>query len=271
MGLEIWAVPSDQDLHTRCQFDAATKSWASNQAASQPAMPNARRTSARVTRQGTFFSGKTGAFPRRLIRTLVISSATVCASSWAQAFEVNHCPSLECECARLATCSCLAGASFQATASDGFTASTTVRRLGIDTHHARQASEPSAPCDNLNFNLQRTSIPISPPYSKTPRYPPAGMDGSQTHGIPGAPQIETETSRSTEGPTQYQWQHLKEEIRELYRDKPLKDVRIILEQRHGFRATYVCPGFPASTDISTNLPTELIGTILMARLQRPHV
>ncbi|KIX02476.1 uncharacterized protein Z518_08417 [Rhinocladiella mackenziei CBS 650.93] len=40
-----------------------------------------------------------------------------------------------------------------------------------------------------------------------------------------------------EGPAQAQWQAVKEEIRMLYEKKPLKEVRKILEQRHGFRAT----------------------------------
>src|SRR5882757_6895732 len=42
-----------------------------------------------------------------------------------------------------------------------------------------------------------------------------------------------------EGPAPEQWQAVKEEIRVLYERKPLRDVRKILEQRHGFRATYV--------------------------------
>ncbi len=63
------------------------------------------------------------------------------------------------------------------------------------------------------------------------------MDASQNHGNPGASQIQGETSRSTEGPTAKEWQFVKEEIRELYIHKPLKDVRAILEQKHGFRAT----------------------------------
>ena len=42
-----------------------------------------------------------------------------------------------------------------------------------------------------------------------------------------------------EGPAPAQWQAVKEEIRTLYEKKPLKDVRKILEQRRGFRATYV--------------------------------
>ena len=47
------------------------------------------------------------------------------------------------------------------------------------------------------------------------------------------------SSRSTEGPTAQQWHHVKEEIRDLYLDKkkPLKEVRAILEQHYGFRAT----------------------------------
>ncbi|EXJ80826.1 hypothetical protein A1O3_07110 [Capronia epimyces CBS 606.96] len=46
------------------------------------------------------------------------------------------------------------------------------------------------------------------------------------------PQLE-----AREGPAAAQWQAVKEEIRYLYQDKPLRDVRRILEQRHGFRAT----------------------------------
>ncbi|KIW48468.1 uncharacterized protein PV06_01049 [Exophiala oligosperma] len=40
-----------------------------------------------------------------------------------------------------------------------------------------------------------------------------------------------------EGPAPNQWQAVKEEIRVLYEKKPLRDVKRILEQRHGFRAT----------------------------------
>lgn len=42
-----------------------------------------------------------------------------------------------------------------------------------------------------------------------------------------------------EGPTPEQWEAVREEIRVLYLDegKWLKDVRKILERRHGFRAT----------------------------------
>ncbi|EHY59043.1 hypothetical protein HRR83_001687 [Exophiala dermatitidis] len=40
-----------------------------------------------------------------------------------------------------------------------------------------------------------------------------------------------------EGPAPAEWQAVKEEIRLLYEKKPLRDVRTILEQRHGFRAT----------------------------------
>ena len=47
-----------------------------------------------------------------------------------------------------------------------------------------------------------------------------------------------------EGPAPAQWQAVKEEIRVLYEKKPLKDVRRILEQRHGFRATYVLCKLP---------------------------
>ena len=51
------------------------------------------------------------------------------------------------------------------------------------------------------------------------------------------PPLIASDGRSTEGPTAQQWQEVKDEIRELYTHKPLKEVRAILEQRHGFRAT----------------------------------
>ena len=57
--------------------------------------------------------------------------------------------------------------------------------------------------------------------------------------IPGTQPVIGEASRSTEGPTAQQWQEVKEEIRDLYMRKPLKEVRLILDQRYGFRATYV--------------------------------
>lgn len=50
-----------------------------------------------------------------------------------------------------------------------------------------------------------------------------------------------------EGPASSQWQAVKDEIRVLYEKHPLRDVKRILEQRHGFRATYVLcklPGLP---------------------------
>lgn len=56
-----------------------------------------------------------------------------------------------------------------------------------------------------------------------------------------------------EGPGPAQWQAVKEEIRLLYEKKPLKDVRKILEQRRGFRATYVMP-----VSISLMHPAESI-------------
>ncbi|KAK4949756.1 hypothetical protein LTR10_011598 [Elasticomyces elasticus] len=40
-----------------------------------------------------------------------------------------------------------------------------------------------------------------------------------------------------EGPTPAQWQAVKDEIRMLYEGRPLRNVKKILEQRHGFRAT----------------------------------
>ncbi|KIW19768.1 hypothetical protein PV08_00342 [Exophiala spinifera] len=54
-----------------------------------------------------------------------------------------------------------------------------------------------------------------------------------------APATATTTTQleAREGPAPNQWQAVKEEIRVLYEKKPLRDVRRILEQRHGFRAT----------------------------------
>lgn len=49
---------------------------------------------------------------------------------------------------------------------------------------------------------------------------------------PAAAQLE-----AREGPAAAQWQAVKEEIKALYEKRPLRDVKRILEQRHGFRAT----------------------------------
>jgi hypothetical protein len=57
------------------------------------------------------------------------------------------------------------------------------------------------------------------------------------HGHTGAQITQGELSRSTEGPTAQQWAEHKEIIRELYSRRPLKEVRAILEQRFGFKAT----------------------------------
>jgi len=54
-----------------------------------------------------------------------------------------------------------------------------------------------------------------------------------------APPAPTSHLEAREGPGPAQWQAVKDEIRTLYEKKPLKDVRKILEQRRGFRATYV--------------------------------
>lgn len=50
---------------------------------------------------------------------------------------------------------------------------------------------------------------------------------------PAAPNL----LEAREGPAPAQWQAVKDEIRVLYEKKPLRDVKKILEQRHGFRAT----------------------------------
>lgn len=59
--------------------------------------------------------------------------------------------------------------------------------------------------------------------------------------------LASEVSRSTEGPSAAQWAAVKEEIRVLYEKKPLRDVKTILEKRHGFRATYVSCPFPLTS------------------------
>ena len=40
-----------------------------------------------------------------------------------------------------------------------------------------------------------------------------------------------------EGPAPAQWQAVKDEIRILYEKNPLRDVRKIMERKHGFKAT----------------------------------
>lgn len=209
-------------------------------------MHKARLISARVTETAAGMvlspTGKTGTIPRQFIT--LISSATACASGRAPAYQVNDCPSSERNSVRLLICSCFSGASSQAALAAGFTCRGTVCNPGTCSCQIRRFAEgPGVPSDL--FHLQRTSISISPRYPDLLYAPPAGMDGSQNYGNPGAPQIQGETSRSTEGPTPQQWQHVKEEIKELYRDKPLKEVRAILEHRHGFRATYVLSRFPS--------------------------
>jgi hypothetical protein len=65
------------------------------------------------------------------------------------------------------------------------------------------------------------------------------MASSIHHDSPDSPPISTEISRSTEGPSAQRWNEHKDEIRELYERMPLKDVRRVMLERHGFRATYV--------------------------------
>ena len=55
--------------------------------------------------------------------------------------------------------------------------------------------------------------------------------------IIGSVTVGAELSRPTEGPTSQQWADMKDINRDLYISKPLKDVRLILEPRYGFRAT----------------------------------
>lgn len=63
-------------------------------------------------------------------------------------------------------------------------------------------------------------------------HPPTSTPASASASAPS--QLE-----AREGPAPAQWQAVREEIRTLYEKRPLRDVRRILEQRHGFRATYV--------------------------------
>ncbi len=60
----------------------------------------------------------------------------------------------------------------------------------------------------------------------------AQAPASASTAAPASTQLE-----AREGPSHARWQAVKEEIRILYEKKPLKDVRRIMEQRHGFRAT----------------------------------
>lgn len=65
-------------------------------------------------------------------------------------------------------------------------------------------------------------------------------DVAQTPGPAAAAAAAAATTtqlEAREGPAPNQWQAVKEEIRVLYEKKPLRDVKRILEQRHGFRAT----------------------------------
>lgn len=57
--------------------------------------------------------------------------------------------------------------------------------------------------------------------------------------VPASTPTQLSQLLAREGPAPAQWQAVKEEIRVLYEKRPLKDVRKIMEQRHGFRATYV--------------------------------
>lgn len=70
------------------------------------------------------------------------------------------------------------------------------------------------------------------------------MASSVQHDSPQSPSITAEISRSTEGPSAQRWAELKDEIRVLYEQKPLKEVRAELQQKYDFRATYV-PAFPS--------------------------
>jgi hypothetical protein len=71
----------------------------------------------------------------------------------------------------------------------------------------------------FNKNVAQTSNPSAGPANT------ATTGGALSHLEP------------REGPAPVQWAAVKEEIRVLYGEKPLKDVRRILHQRHGFRAT----------------------------------
>ena len=79
-----------------------------------------------------------------------------------------------------------------------------------------------------------SSARASAPYG----FPAASRDNNLLSSV----RSDTDSYRmSTEGPTAQQWQDLKEEIKELYMKKPLKEMRKILAARYGFRATYVLP------------------------------
>ena len=201
-------------------------------------MPKARLISGCATaKQGTFCAVAAGTL---LFRHPVTPATANNASGLTRAYQVNCCwapLASERESLRRATCRCPSrtGASFQATLGAGFTSGSTVRYTGSCTHQVRHL-EPEAPSDNIN--LHRTSILQSSRHPQSLRVQRIIlMDSSAHHGNIEAPQIQGETSRSTEGPTAQQWQYVKEEIRDLYTHKPLKDVRAILEQKHGFRAT----------------------------------
>lgn len=76
------------------------------------------------------------------------------------------------------------------------------------------------------------------PLSNVAQAPVPAASSAHAHApSPAAPASSHLEAR--EGPAPAQWQAVKEEIRVLYEKKPLRDVRRILEQRHGFRATYV--------------------------------
>lgn len=48
-----------------------------------------------------------------------------------------------------------------------------------------------------------------------------------------------DAQRSTEGPSAAEWEAKKPIIRNLYEKKRLKEVKVILEHEHNFKATYV--------------------------------
>ena len=57
-------------------------------------------------------------------------------------------------------------------------------------------------------------------------------DHKDSESLPALP-----SSRSTAYPVAAQWEAVKDEIRVLYEKHPLREVRTIMEKRHGFRAT----------------------------------
>ena len=213
--------------------------------ASQPNMPHARATlnvsaSCVTPTQGPFFclphnAGVPFGHPIFVI-TPINSSFTNSVPTWAtQAYWGDCQPS---DAVRTETSPCFTGPSgasfFQATSdvssSGGFAG-------GHDawTLQAQQYLESTASPDNLY--LQSTLLPTNFHHPKSTRVLPVVMDESPQSGNHGTTLIQPESSRSTEGPSAQQWQELKEEIKDLYSRKPLKDVRAILEQRYGFRAT----------------------------------